>query len=86
MPCPSHPLWLDHSNYTWRRGHLKPCIYNSSLMIMKMITIQSGTRIWNSPTQSSSHHQRGSTWVFVWDTVITREISSMFRCGEFIYR
>jgi hypothetical protein len=19
MPCPSHPLWLDHSNYTWPR-------------------------------------------------------------------
>jgi hypothetical protein len=19
MPCPSHPPWLDHSNYTWRR-------------------------------------------------------------------
>jgi hypothetical protein len=19
MPCPSHPPWLDHSNYTWTR-------------------------------------------------------------------
>jgi hypothetical protein len=19
MPCPSHPPWLDHSNYTWQR-------------------------------------------------------------------
>jgi hypothetical protein len=19
MPCQSHPPWLDHSNYTWRR-------------------------------------------------------------------
>jgi hypothetical protein len=19
MPCPSHPPWLDHSNYIWRR-------------------------------------------------------------------
>jgi hypothetical protein len=19
MPCPSHPPWLDHSNYAWRR-------------------------------------------------------------------
>jgi hypothetical protein len=19
MPCPSHPLWLDHSNYSWQR-------------------------------------------------------------------
>jgi hypothetical protein len=19
MPCPSHPPWLDHSNYTWRK-------------------------------------------------------------------
>jgi hypothetical protein len=19
MPCPSHPSWLVHSNYTWRR-------------------------------------------------------------------
>jgi hypothetical protein len=22
MPCPSHPPWLDHSNYTWRRVHV----------------------------------------------------------------
>jgi hypothetical protein len=21
MSCPSHPPWLDHSNYTWRRVH-----------------------------------------------------------------
>jgi hypothetical protein len=19
MPCPSHPSWLDHTKYTWRR-------------------------------------------------------------------
>jgi hypothetical protein len=19
MPCPSHPPWLDHTNYAWRR-------------------------------------------------------------------
>jgi hypothetical protein len=19
MPCPSHPSWLDYSNYAWRR-------------------------------------------------------------------
>jgi hypothetical protein len=19
VPCPSHPLWLNHSNYAWRR-------------------------------------------------------------------
>jgi hypothetical protein len=23
MPFPSHPLWLDHSNYTWRRVIIK---------------------------------------------------------------
>jgi hypothetical protein len=22
MPRPSHPSWLDHSNYTWRRVHV----------------------------------------------------------------
>jgi hypothetical protein len=22
LPCPSHPPWLDHSNYTWRRGQV----------------------------------------------------------------
>jgi hypothetical protein len=22
MPCPSHPPWLDHSNYAWRRFSL----------------------------------------------------------------
>jgi hypothetical protein len=23
MPCPSHPPWLDHSNYSWRRVQVK---------------------------------------------------------------
>jgi hypothetical protein len=23
MPCPSHPPWIDHSNYTWRREQVK---------------------------------------------------------------
>jgi hypothetical protein len=23
MPCPSHPPWLDHFNYTWRRVQVK---------------------------------------------------------------
>jgi hypothetical protein len=23
MPCPSHSPWLDHSNYTWRRVHVR---------------------------------------------------------------
>jgi hypothetical protein len=22
IPCSSHPPWLDHSNYTWRRIHI----------------------------------------------------------------
>jgi hypothetical protein len=22
MPCPSHPPWLDHSNYTLRRAQV----------------------------------------------------------------
>jgi hypothetical protein len=22
MPCPSHPSWLDNSNYNWRRVHI----------------------------------------------------------------
>jgi hypothetical protein len=25
MPCPSHPPWLGHSNYTWRRVQVKQC-------------------------------------------------------------
>jgi hypothetical protein len=29
MPCPSHPLWFDHSNYTWRR-----------VQVMKFLIIQ----------------------------------------------
>jgi hypothetical protein len=24
MPYPSHLLWLDHSNYTWRRVQVLP--------------------------------------------------------------
>jgi hypothetical protein len=29
MPCPSHPSWLDHSNYTWR-----------SVQVMRLLTMQ----------------------------------------------
>jgi hypothetical protein len=33
MPCPSHPPWLDHSNYTWRR-----------VQVMKLLIL--GTECW----------------------------------------
>jgi hypothetical protein len=29
MPCPSHPPWLDHSNYTWR-----------GVQVMKLLIMQ----------------------------------------------
>jgi hypothetical protein len=29
MPCPSHPPWLDHSNYTWWR-----------VQVMKLLIMQ----------------------------------------------
>jgi hypothetical protein len=29
MPCSSHPPWLDHSNYTWRR-----------VQVMKLLIMQ----------------------------------------------
>jgi hypothetical protein len=36
MPCPSHPSWLDHSNYAWQRvqvmklliKHISPTSYH----------------------------------------------------------
>jgi hypothetical protein len=28
MPFPSHPPWLDHSNYTWRRVQVLKLLYN----------------------------------------------------------
>jgi hypothetical protein len=31
MPCPSHPPWLDHSNYTWRR------VQPMKLLIMQLL-------------------------------------------------
>jgi hypothetical protein len=30
MPCPSHPPWLDHSNYTWRRVQVMKLIMQFS--------------------------------------------------------
>jgi hypothetical protein len=30
MPCPSHPPWLDHSNYTWRRVQVMTPIWRHS--------------------------------------------------------
>jgi hypothetical protein len=29
MPCPPHPPWLDHSNYTWRK-----------VQVMKLLIMQ----------------------------------------------
>jgi hypothetical protein len=29
MPCPSHPPWLDHSNYIWR-----------TIQVMKLLVMQ----------------------------------------------
>jgi hypothetical protein len=39
MPCPSHPPWLDHCNYTWGR------IQVMKLLIMKFYSTLHITRI-----------------------------------------
>jgi hypothetical protein len=31
MPCPSHPLWLDHSNYNWQT------VQATKLLIMQFL-------------------------------------------------
>jgi hypothetical protein len=30
MPCPSHPPWLDHSNYVWRGVQVLKTFFNSA--------------------------------------------------------
>jgi hypothetical protein len=39
MPCPSHPPWLHHSNYTWRR-----------VQVMKLLIIQFSPTSYNPIT------------------------------------
>jgi hypothetical protein len=33
MPCPSHPPWLDHSNYAWRRAQVMKLVFNYLALI-----------------------------------------------------
>jgi hypothetical protein len=39
MPCPSHPPWLDHSNYTSRRRvpYIEESIFFSRPIILKIL-------------------------------------------------
>jgi hypothetical protein len=32
MPCPSHPRWFDHSNYTWRRVQVMKPFFRNELI------------------------------------------------------
>jgi hypothetical protein len=38
MPCPSHPPWLHHSNYIWRRVHK---LWSTSLRSFLQLSITS---------------------------------------------
>jgi hypothetical protein len=44
MPCPSHPLWLDHSNYTWRRIQVMKYFLIKYADIMATIQLQIGVQ------------------------------------------
>jgi hypothetical protein len=39
MPCPFHPPWLDHSNYTWRRVQVM-----KRTLIILIVTIRDSTQ------------------------------------------
>jgi hypothetical protein len=42
MSCPSHPTWLDHSNYIWKRAQvMKLLIMQFSLTSCHFISLQS---------------------------------------------
>jgi hypothetical protein len=36
MPCSSHPPWLNHSNYTWRR--VQVIIYSLCSFLQHLVT------------------------------------------------
>jgi hypothetical protein len=38
MPCPSHPPWLDHCNYTWRRVQVMKFLISTMVSVI-FITI-----------------------------------------------
>jgi hypothetical protein len=73
MPCPSHPPWFDHSNFTWRRAQvMKLLIMQFSSTSCHFISLQS--------KYSSQHPVLKSTlkiigWILFW-----RVLSSEMWC------
>jgi hypothetical protein len=42
MPCPSHPPWFDHSNYTWQRAQvMKHLVMHFSPICCHFISLKS---------------------------------------------
>jgi hypothetical protein len=39
MPCPSHPPWLDHSNYIWRRIQVMKRVIITSVRLKFLIFV-----------------------------------------------
>jgi hypothetical protein len=52
MPCPSHPPWLDHSNYTWRRVQVMKLFGRYAVWI----SIRTPTALTNTCHDFSSIH------------------------------
>jgi hypothetical protein len=54
MPCPSHPPWLNHSNYTWKRVQVMKLlimqfVYKCKGLIYSSKCFHGGIRVWWKP-------------------------------------
>jgi hypothetical protein len=38
MFCPSHPPWLDHSNYTWRRVQVMKLLFGPNILLNTLLS------------------------------------------------
>jgi hypothetical protein len=93
IPCRSHPPWLDHSNYTWRKIQvMKKCLHLHflNLKIIFSSTYNSGTNFqftdWNKTVNKHSlasckHTQQNSTKSDLQPVKKSFKVWHVERCG-----
>jgi hypothetical protein len=55
IPCPSHPPWLDNSNYTWRRVQpMKYCSFQRHIIKQRINLLFDNTQIGNADHKNGS--------------------------------
>jgi hypothetical protein len=77
MPCPSHPSWLDYSNYTWRRVEvMKLPIMQFSWTSCHFISLS------NIEETISIIYICPHCWVTISLLIFTKIVNSLFRVRQ----